>query len=131
MVALSDQELLELLGYAATGRHPLEILGYEPSTRGAGRFRRERPDVVPQACRLIEASLEEAGSFPREPGAEVLEGGTYLERRPGGVVALHRSVEVGLGQTARVRIDYPSAREAIVELLRRVGDPAYLPVPEM
>jgi hypothetical protein len=28
---------------------------------------------------LIEASLAEAGSFPREPGEDVLKEGTYLD----------------------------------------------------
>lgn len=130
MVTLSEQDLLELLGYTATDRHPLEILGYEYSTRGAGQFRRERPDLLSQACRLIEASLEEAGSFPRDPGAEVLAAGIYLERRPDGMISLHRDVEVGIGQTARAHVDFVSPRDASLELLRRLGDPAYLPVPE-
>jgi hypothetical protein len=129
MVNLTEHDLLELLGYAATGRHPLEVLGYGYSTRGAQELRRERPDLVPQACRLIRASLEEAGTFPRQPGEEVVKEGLYLERRPGGVVALHMSVEVGTARTARARVDFATAEGAILELLRRLGDPAYLPVP--
>jgi hypothetical protein len=127
MVTLSYQDLLEWLGYATTDRHPLEILGYEYSTRGARQFRGERPDFLPQVCRIIEASLEEAGAFPRAPGPGVLEDGAYLERRPGGTIALHRNVEVGMSQTARVRTDFATARAAALELVRQLIDPAYLP----
>jgi hypothetical protein len=121
--------MLELLGYVARDRHPLEILGYELSTQGLRRFRRERPDVFPQVCRLIERSLDEARFFPRHPTEEILNEGIYLERLPEGGIALNRSVEVSISQTARVRIDFASPRAAILELLRLVSDPAYVTVP--
>jgi hypothetical protein len=95
MVSLRYQDVLELLGCAKSDRHPLEILGYDYSTRGARRFRAEQPDFVPQVCQLIQMSLDETGSFPRKPGEEILRGGTYLERRPDGVISLHTSVERG------------------------------------
>jgi hypothetical protein len=129
MVTLTYQDVLELLRYAASDRHPLEILGYDCSTRGARQFRQDRPDFVPQVCKLIQTSLEEAGSFPREPSAEVLQEGTYLERGPDDVISLHTSVEISVSQTARVRKDFASMRSAMIELLRRVSDPAYLPMP--
>lgn len=126
MASLTYDDLLELLRYRPSGRHPLEILGYECSTRGAHRFRHDRPDVFPQAVRLIRSSLEESGTFPREPGADILAGGVYLEARADGVTALHRDVEVGMGRSTRVRIDFGSMHEAILSLLRLVGDPAYI-----
>jgi hypothetical protein len=131
MVILTDQDLLELLRYTPSERHTLEILGYDYSTRGARQFRRERPDFLPQICRLIRACLEEAGSFPREPSTAVLAEGTYLERRPDGVTVLHASVEVSMNRTAQVRIDFESVDGAILELLRRLADPAYLTVPRV
>ena len=63
-----------------------------------------------------------------EPGADVLQDGIYLECRPDGVVSMHASVEVSVSQTVRARIDFASVGEASFELLRRIGDPAYLPV---
>jgi hypothetical protein len=128
MVTLSYQDVLELLHYSETNRHPLEIFGFACSTRGARQFRQDRPDFVPQICQVIQASMEEAGSFPREPSAEVLKEGTYLERRPDGMISFHSSVEISVIQTARVRQDFPSMRAAIIALLRRICDPAYLPV---
>ena len=127
VITLGEPDLLEWLGYSTPRRHPLKILGYDDSTRGARRFREERPNVLPEACRLIEMALAEAGLFPREPGPGVLEDGVYLERRPGGIVALHRSDEVSFSQTARVHIDFGTAREAAWALLRLLCDPAYLP----
>jgi hypothetical protein len=129
MATLGYRDVLELLGYVAGDRHPLEILGYGYSTRGVQRFRAERPNFLPQVCQLIEASLAEAGSFPREPGEDVLKEGTYLERRPDGVVVLNTSVEVGISRTARVQMDFTSSQHAVMELIRRVGNSAYLPVP--
>jgi hypothetical protein len=129
MVTLTDQDILELLRYAASDRHPLEILGYSCSTRGARQFRQDRPDFVPQVCQLIQASLEEAGSFPRDPSEEILKDGFCLKRGSDGVISLHQSVEISISQTLRVSEDFPSIQSAILELLRRVSDPAYLPVP--
>jgi len=129
MVTLSYQDVLELLRYAASDRHPLEILGYDCSTGGARQFRRDRPDYVPQVSKLIQSSLEESGSFPRELSDQLLKDGTYLERRPDDVISLHRSVEISVSRTVRVSEDFTSMRSAILELLRLVGDPAYLFVP--
>jgi len=128
MVSLSNQDALELLGYTATQRHPLEILGFEYSTRRAKEFRQERPNLAPRLRQLIEDSLEETGLFPREPSEDVLQEGIYLERRSDGVTALHMTVEVGISQTRRVRCDFSSIQDAISELLRRVADPAYCEV---
>jgi hypothetical protein len=126
VVTLTYQDILELLLYADSDRHPLEILGYDCSTRGARQFRQDRPDFVPQVCQLIQTSLEEAGSFPRKPSAEVLKEGTYLERGPDGVITFHSSVEISVSRTAPVSQDFISMRSAIIALLRRVSDPAYL-----
>jgi hypothetical protein len=126
MVTLTYQDVLELLGYAASDRRLLEILGYACSTRGVRQFRQERPDFIPQLCQIIQASLEETGQFPRQPSQEVLNEGTYLEKDRDGVISLHKSVEISVSQTARVRKDFASAREAIIELLRLSGNPTYL-----
>src|SRR5262249_27381223 len=114
--------------YEASDRHPLEILGYPCSTRGAKQFRQDRPDFVPQVCQLIQTSLEETGYFPRQPSKEILQDGTYLERRPDGVISLYMNVEISVSQTSRVREDFTSMPEAILALLRRVSNPTYLPV---
>ncbi len=127
MVSLSEQDVLELLGYAGSQRHPLEILGYECSSRGARRFREEQPDFVPQVCQLIQASLEHTGSFPGNPGGEILRDGTYLERRPDGLISLHTSIEVSMSETARSTIEFTSVRDAAFELIRRSRNPSYLP----
>jgi hypothetical protein len=126
---LSYADLLDLLGYGAGDRHPLEVLGYERSSLGVERFRRERPDLLSEAVRLIEVSLEEAGAFPRDLTPEERAEGAYLVQRPDGAVSLYRGVETGISQTAHGRFDFASAREAIHELLRRRADPAYLRVP--
>jgi len=129
MVTLTYQDVLELFRYVASDRHTLEILGHDCSTRGARQFRQDRPDYVPQVCRLIQTSLEESGSFPRELSDELLKDGIYLERRPDGVISLHSSAEISVSRTARVREDFISMRSAMIELLRRLSDPPYLPVP--
>jgi hypothetical protein len=129
MVTLTYQDVLELLRYAASNRHPLEILGYNCSTRGARQFRNDRPDFLPQVCQLIRSSLEETGTFPRELSDAVRRDGTYLERGVEDVISLHCTVETGVSQTARVRSEFPSSRDAIIELVRRLSDPAYLFVP--
>ena len=129
MVALTERDVLELLCFAESSRRPLEILGYEYSSRGARRFRSERPDFLPSVCQIIRASLEQAGTFPRAPSAALREDGPYLERRPDGGVSLVTSFEVGISQTERVRIEFASMQDAILGLLRRVSDPAYLTVP--
>jgi hypothetical protein len=126
MVELSERDLVELLGYRAADRHPLEILGYDCSTRGVRRFRAERPDFLPQVCRIIEASLEETGSFPRDRSPELMQSGTYLENRADGSVALFTSVETGLVTTAQIQICFPSVRQACIELIRRTSQPDYL-----
>lgn len=130
MVSLSTNDVLELMRYQPAHRHPLEILGYEYSTRGRKLFRQECPDYFPQIVALIDASLAERGTFPPEPNEDVLREGTYLERKADGQVTLHTSVEVSISQTARVNIDFPSARAAIVELIKRLIDRAYLTVPD-
>jgi hypothetical protein len=130
LVNLSYQDALELLGYASTGRHPLEILGYEYSTRGMRQFRQERPDVASQLVPLIQASLEEAGMFPREPGEEVLRDGAYLERRSDGVILFHSMAEVSVSRSVRMSISFETMKEAIGELLRRVGNSVYVAVGE-
>jgi len=129
MVTLTYRDVLELLRHADSDRHPLEILGHNCSTRGARQFRQDRPDCAPQVSKLIQSSLEKSGSFPRELSNELLKDGTDLERRPDNVVSLHRSVEISVSRTARVSEDFTLIPSAILELLRRLGDSAYLPVP--
>jgi hypothetical protein len=121
MTNLSYQDALELLRYENSGRHPLEILGYEYSTRGSNRFREDRPNVVSQIERLIRESLEEAGVFPREHP-----GGDSLERLAGGVIVLHTSAEISVSQTIPVQYAFASMIEAIYSLIRARGDSVYV-----
>jgi hypothetical protein len=127
LVTLTTQEVLELLGYTSVRRHPLEIFGYGVSTRGASRFRQERPDYVPQLVQVIHDSLERSGTFPPRPSDEVLRDGTYLERRPDGGATLHTTVEISMSQTAPISKPYLKEEDAITELLLSRCDPAYFP----
>jgi hypothetical protein len=124
-VTLTYQDVLELLLYEESTRRPLEILGYEYSSRGIREFRRERPDYLPQIHALIRQSVDEAGNFPRALNSSTLEDGTYLERRSDGNIRLHFSVETSINSTAQVYLDFTSMDEAIHTLLTRLLDPAY------
>jgi len=129
VVTLTYLDLIELLRIVPTKRHPLEILGYEYSTRGARQFRQDRPDFLPQAYRLIEQSLQETGSFPRNPHPGVDWVGSMLESRPDGRITVFSSAEITVFETIRTRCDFLSVHEAIYEVLRKTADRAYLRVP--
>jgi hypothetical protein len=130
VVSLTYQDLLELLRIVPTKRHPLEIMGYEYSTRRTRQFRRDRPDFFPQAYRLVEQSLEETGSFPRNPHPGVDWAGSMLQSRPDGRITFFSSAEIGVFESIRTRCDFDSVQEAIHEVLRKTADRAYLSVPQ-
>jgi hypothetical protein len=129
VVTLTYRDLIELLRIVPTKRHPLEILGYEYSTRGALQFRQDCPDFLPQAYRLIEQSLAETGSFPRNPQPGVDWDGSMLLSGPDGRITFFSSAEISVFESIRTRFDFGSVQEAIYELLRKTADGTYLRVP--
>lgn len=128
---LSEQDVLELLGYADTSRRPLEILGFEYSTAGMHRFRRERPCFLPQVLNQIVACLDQFGRFPSVPRNDEAtpEGPPILRRTPTGITMEH-TVETGISSCARVISQYASADEAAVALVRLRADLAFLEPPQ-
>jgi hypothetical protein len=125
MVTLTYRDLLQLIGLAPSDRHSLEILGYECSSRGLRQFRRERPDVFPQVYRLIEESLEETGTFPRNARPDE----ALLVRQPDGRISLFYSAEISMARSIWAHRDFGSVREAIIETIRLYFDRAYVTVP--
>ena len=127
---LSEQDVLELLGYAGTGRRTLEILGFEYSTAGMQQFLRQRPCLLPQVLNHIVVSLDQFGRFPcasRDDEATP-EGPPILRRGPAGITMEH-TVETGISSCTRVISQYASAEDAAVALIRLRADLAFLDPP--
>jgi hypothetical protein len=128
---LSEQDVLELLGYANAGRRPLEIIGFGYSTAGMQQFLRERPRVLPQVLNHIVACLNEFHRYPRVPREDegTTEGPPILRCGEMGVTMEH-TVETGVSRYARVISKYPSAVEAVAALVRLRADLAFLDPPQ-
>ena len=126
MVSLGYDGVLVLLGYGASSPHPLEILGYEYSRRGAEQFRRERPDYTDQAVAVVAATLKEYGAFPREISDELRRSGTYVVKTRGRYV-LHHWIEVSVCAMKRGEQRFLSVGGAARALVRERGNADYLP----
>ena len=59
------EDVLEILGYTASKRRVLEIIGYEFSPAGMEQYRQERPNIVPILIDTIKKDIENVGIFPR------------------------------------------------------------------
>jgi len=122
MVTLSEQDVLELLGYPAERRHPLEILGFGASTQGAEAFRAQRPDYVPEVSGIITKAVERDGRFPSEPLCP------FIRKIDESSYVVHYYVEKSMGQIEETSTRVPSVEHATVLLLRETANPDYLPM---
>lgn len=61
---LSSDDMLDLLGYKESGRHVLEILGYEYSSKGRQLYSEESPSIGPHLMKYILDNIGVNGFFP-------------------------------------------------------------------
>src|SRR5579864_2427135 len=101
MKTLSANEIEFLLGIRGSKDHPLDILGYGYTSEGAERFRRERPDFLPQIVAYVQSVLRQTGVFPKDTDPENAGYRTFI-RRADGSFTISKMEEIGFSRYERI-----------------------------